>query len=621
MTANPPRSGPDAYLERAGVFALALVIGLALIGIVVNLARVPWPEVSPVDAPPAFDGQRAYDLTTSFVTTFPERADGNPQRAAASTWLVERFVELGYNPQLQAYEAWIAGRYHTGLANVWAVKPGISTEAILVLGHYDIPPFVRQGAADDGSAVGTILELARVFSSQETVHSIIFLLTDTEEYGMAGARAFAVARPYAPPIVAAVGLDYLNMGDMAGIAVECTGTQRGYTPPWLRELTRQVVERHAPAEIPDLLDEWLERSVAVSAKDTGILLRHGIPSVNLRGLSADPETQRQLYHTPDDTVGNLTVDAFTNWGRATETLVRTIDTLPIPRGAASAPLYLGLSDSDYLPGWAARALPLLAFAPLWALIGLGWVRRWRVRRAALAILRAELRRVAVVAVCLLAGLLVLKLAVAAGLLPRYEFYPATSKDPFLYHPAWLPLGLAVLVVVFGARAASRYTRWLRPPLSADWVERHHGLLTLLAALVLISWLSGGGFATVVFLGLPAYIWCLVPEPRSADRTSVAGVLAALAALALFVVFVVLFGRMYAIGQSWWYVVLAATYGLFSLKSVVAIGVAGALSWDVLTLSLGRDVTARLSGPGPRLGGPGARSDRSPRRRPSRGVPA
>lgn len=609
MRVNPPRTGPDAYLQRVGVFALALVTGLALVGAVVNLARLPWPDIPLADGPLAFDGRRAFSVTAEFVTTFPARSDGNPQRAAAANWLIHRFVELGYSPQLQMYDGWIAGSYHTGLGNVWAVKPGSSSDAILVLGHYDIPPFVRQGAADDGSGVGTILELARVFANEATNHTIVFLLTDTEEYGMAGARAFTTAQPYAPPIIAAVGLDYLSLGDLAGIAVECTGTQRGYTPPWLRELARQAVERHAPARTPALLEEWLERSVAVSLKDTGILLRHGIPAVNLRGLPADSLTQRQLYHTPGDTMDHLRVEAFAAWGRAAELLVRSIDArAQVPGPAGASMLYLGLDYSGYLPGWAARLTTLLLFSPLWAVVGWGWARRRRVRRAACSILRGELRRVLVAAGCSLAGLVVMKLAVGVGLLPRYELYPATAKDPFLYHPSWLPLGLALAAVVLAAWGLAGRTPWLRRPLSADWVERHHALLTLLAGLVLGAWLTGGGFAAALFLGPAACFWCLAPEPRSEDRTAVAGALAALSTAVVFAGFVILFGQMYAIGQSWWYVLLAATYGLFGLKPVVAFGLAAGWSWSALDLNLGRGLRGRL-GRLPMRG-----------RRPARGLP-
>jgi len=589
-------SGParGSYTERLGLFFLALAVGLSLAGAVVNFGRLAVPAVPLSEARLEFSAERALAFTTAFATSFPERADGHPDRAAAARWLLDQFVALGYSPQVQTYGAWIRGVWYGNLANVWAVRPGRSLEAVAVFAHYDIPPFVSQGAADNASA---LLELARVFAAVDPERSIIFICTGTEEYGMAGARAFLARKPYLGPVVAAVGLDHLNPGPMEGIIVECAGTHQGYTPPWLRNLAFRSAGRVAPVAAPSPLEEWVERSVAVPAKDSGMFLRSGVPAVNLRGLPADADWARAIHHTPRDTVDNLEAASFAKWGRAAELLVRTAAEAAIPPGPAASMTYLGLSAdgsaAEYLSPWALRAVQLLLLAPLWMVVGVGWHRRRRMLRPVLGIVLAEARRVMTLAGCLVVGLGALKLMRAADLLARYEIYPATSKDPYLYHPAPVPLLLALAVVAGAFYLTLRYTGWLRPPLAADWLERHHALATILAAVAFVVWLDGAGCAAVAFFVLPACLWLILPEPAPGVGRERPGSLAHGAAGAMVVlstaVVAALIGVAYGpseVGPLWWYLPLAAAHGLISLKSSLVFAVAAGLHWEAFLFATG-----------------------------------
>ena len=64
-----------------------------------------------------------------------------------------------------------------------------SSKAILLAGHYDTQPN-SPGAADDGSAVASMLEVMQLLSGYEHEHDVYFLFTDLEEVGLLGAEAF-----------------------------------------------------------------------------------------------------------------------------------------------------------------------------------------------------------------------------------------------------------------------------------------------------------------------------------------------------------------------------------------------------------------------------------------------
>ncbi len=593
---------PGGELDRLGVIFLAVAVGLALAGVIANLASRPFPEPILAEGPLSFDGDRALALTTEFVTLFPERSVGNPGKAGAAEWLVSKLAYLGYSPQQQVFGAWVAGVYHHDLANVFTVKPGRTPEAVLVHAHYDIPPFVLQGAADDGSGVGALLELARVFAARETEKTILFVFFDGSEYGLTGSRAFLDVTPYPGPVTAVVGLDFLNVGEMAGISVEAIGTQRGYTPPWLRSLALAAAARSGEAYGAGVLAEWVERSVPVAPTDTGTFLRAGVPAVNLAGVPREPALERAVYHTPADIAANLEAASFERWGRAAELLVSSLDRLSRPAGGAAGSMtYLGLPDGRYLPGPFVRAVQLLAFTPLWTVTLLSWVERRRAAVAAWAVFRAEARRLLAAAACLLAGLLTLKLLAVSGALPRYDLYPATPKDPFLYSPDILPLLAAAAVSAGTALAVGRLTGWFRPPLAADWLERRHALTTLLAASVLPAWLFGGGFAAVTFLAPAAFLWLFLAEPagRFAGLRRALNLLLLAGGLVPFGALLVLFPEVYLTGPAWWYLLLGAAYGLLPLRTLLAASVVAALHLEAFALGTGLGA-GRLVPTGPAL---------------------
>jgi len=585
-----PGRSRGLYRERLFTALAATAVGLGLAGVLLKAAAIPPPEIPLSAAPLGFDGRRALEYAREFALSFPARAAGDPGKAAAAQWLVDRFVAMGYDPQIQLFGAWIGGVYYPDLTTVWAERRGRSAEAVVVFAHYDLPPFVKEGGADDASGVGAVLELASLYAAETPRRSVVFVLFDGSEYGLAGSETFASRQPFLDPILAAVGLDFLNPGRLTGVSVECPGTTRGYTPVWLRTLARASARAEAGrAYTPNTVQEWVERSVAVAPTDAGMLLARGLPAVNLAGVPEDPARERAVYHTPDDLVSNLTAESMGKWGRTAERLVRTIDELDVvPRGRADAMVYLGLDDGRYLPGWAVRASQLLVFAPLLAVVGRGWYRRRRHLAPAFTVLLGEARRVAATAGCLAMGLLALKVQALVGLLPRYHLYPAAPKDPFLYHPAAGAAVAAVAAATAALLAVRRCTHWLDRPLGADWTERYHALTTLLAGLVLLAWLGGAGYAAVTFLAPPAYLWLFPAEPsgRAAPLRGAAGAVLVLAGTAPFAALCLAFGRIYLVGPGWWYILLAATYGLFGPGPSLAFFFAAALHWEALGASTG-----------------------------------
>lgn len=86
--------------------------------------------------------------------------------------------------------------------NVFAVLPGsdISDKSVIIIeGHFDTrcegncdTACVAQGMEDNGSGTALVMELARVMAKYSFKHTLVFILTTSEEQGLNGARAFAL---------------------------------------------------------------------------------------------------------------------------------------------------------------------------------------------------------------------------------------------------------------------------------------------------------------------------------------------------------------------------------------------------------------------------------------------
>ncbi|HEV7414089.1 MAG TPA: M20/M25/M40 family metallo-hydrolase, partial [Casimicrobiaceae bacterium] len=123
---------------------------------------------------------------------------GSPENVIVRDRILAELKSAGYAPDVQAaFQCDTAPRNPgcTAVENIVAVHKGTGEgKAVLVTAHYDSVP-AGPGASDDGAGVAVVLELARAFSARTTRNDLIFLLTDGEETGLRGARAFAERHP------------------------------------------------------------------------------------------------------------------------------------------------------------------------------------------------------------------------------------------------------------------------------------------------------------------------------------------------------------------------------------------------------------------------------------------
>ncbi len=281
---------PVQERPRLWVFGLGwLALSLVSFGCLWAIAP---PRVLPRTASATeFSAERALDWLRRFATQ--PRPPGSEAHRQARAFLVSELRDLGLSPELQdASATTVVGDHYMGarVTNVLARIPGQHPDAKLVLlvAHYDSVPN-GPGAADDGSAVVTLLETARALLAGPRLRRDVWLLfTDAEELGLLGARAFVSQHPLAHRV--GVVLNFEARGSRGPV------TMYDLTPD-----NAALVEGLAHAPHP-ITSSFIAALCRLLPNDSDLT---AFREARIPGMSFALADGLEHYHHPTDSVDNL----------------------------------------------------------------------------------------------------------------------------------------------------------------------------------------------------------------------------------------------------------------------------------------------------------------------------
>jgi peptidase M28-like protein len=578
--------------QRVAGLTVAVWAGALLILAWAFEAPRPMPTLTLARVDARFDGGSALEFTRVLAEQFPDRVTGTEAARLSACYLREAFNKFGYQVETQPFTMWRGGVRVEG-QNVIATLSGEVPEALAVLAHYDGQLTSHQAAEDNASGVGVLLELARVLAVGRHHRELILVATDAEEWGMIGARRLAPLL-LARHTRAAISIDYLHQGAVPALAIDCSGQFGGYTPLWMRELVIQAGQAQGAKVFGPTADwEWVERALEISAQDHGPLLHAGLPAFNISTLAEDAAGARSRYHTQGDVFRNFEPGTFRMLGATVEQALASLDASPLDFAGGMDDFRI--SGERYLPGRDVWMIQLAGFLPFWwagALAARNIAARGAARFGKLIV------RPLIYLVPPLLAVALLKLLAHTNMLSRYELYPATPKDPFLYR---IPVGVVALVVA--AFVAGYFlTRWLRRGLigpEGPFGEAKGALCLWAGFLVLASFLINP-YAAWLFLGVFAYSFLPLLPPRTVLGRGVNAALL-LAGAAPFAMIMIFYGREIYLGwRILWYLILQAAYGVWSPGAVVSFLVAVVLwvrAWRATVFAPYAGSTNRTPGSG------------------------
>lgn len=463
-----------------GRLALAVALLLGLLG-AWRMSDLPAP--APADAPAAtFSSTRAMaDVRAMAQRPHPA---GSADHARVRALLAARMRAIGLVVRAQPattlhMAADDGGTRAIGadVVNLIGVLPGRdrAQPAVALMAHYDSVPG-SPGAADDGAGVAAAIEIARAIRAGGVpAHDLVLILTDAEEAGLHGARAFFASDPLRRRIGFLINMDV--RGDAGRAIMHETGPDAGGAIAlYARTATRPLTDSIA-AEVKRHIRNNTDFSIARDA---------GVAGLNFSFLDDQFD-----YHAASSTAAAMDVRSLQHLGDQALAAARgaaTMAALPAPAADPAYASLLGIVVVHYPPwfGWV-----LLAGAGLLAV--LAWRRGERPGAGAMA-------RGAAAAVGLLvaAALAIHLLRIGTGI--GYGF---TVVRPLLARWEWFEAAilLAGLATALGAFALCRPPTRAALPFGAFAVTASLALFVQAlapAAAVLLCW-SLLGAALVLLL--------------------------------------------------------------------------------------------------------------------------
>jgi hypothetical protein len=331
-----------------GSFAVVLVPLLLLAFSFVRPSPLPAPTL-----PPNFDGNAAATLANDLSEHFPDRAPGGTGSIRAAQWFTDQLRQYNLRVSSDTWSATIPGFGRQHLVNLWAIAPGQSRSAIVVIAHRD-DTGAGPGADDDASGTAALVELARGYaqasatSNVRSAHAIVFLSTDGGAFGGLGAARFVSHAPF--PIVAVVNL--AAIGGPGGPRIEIAGdTPRSPAIGLVETAARRIAEQTGTSPgHAGIVAQLVDLAFPFTLYEQGPFVARGIPAVTLTTAGARPPAA-----FTDRTVDTARLGQM---GRAAQQLIGSLDQgLGIVQGATS----FVWTGGRIVRGW---AIELVLFALL-----------------------------------------------------------------------------------------------------------------------------------------------------------------------------------------------------------------------------------------------------------------
>lgn len=477
----------------AGLGAILIIGTVIFFG---PLGQNEYPQLEVYSGPLHFSGQKAYEHLETLVTKYPNRQIGTKNATGSAEWIAAQFQEFGLKTHLEEFHSFginsnmaqldgsgfrfstfcpnDLAEKHTGV-NVIGISPGKTQKKIIIGAHRDIIGTV-QGAEDNGSGTVTMLELARVLSSEQHYYTYVFVSFDGEEVGLLGSANYVSrqSRQNKNEIALAVSLDMTGFKNANSIGFYEYSSSQGSAPLWTLALGKSVLEAQGlPATyfghqvldnatqgnthngqaaiakaswVTAFLKTAFERISGQWSTDSGPFIAQNTPAVGVRvvGVNAQkPRFTQAPIHTQHDTIDQVSPKTLEMAGRFVEQYVKTLGPDMIDSRLNLDSRYFTHLGSTYLSPWIFYGSMLISLVtvmqvPAISLVSLGHKRR----RGLYSLFRLERNR--------LMGIPAISL-LAAAVWQCYRFESLHTAS------FWIP-ALLWVVLIFGGTLAIRIIR-------------------------------------------------------------------------------------------------------------------------------------------------------------------
>ncbi len=274
---------------------------------------------------------------------------GSEEIRKVRRYLVEQITALGLDAEVQKtpYLARLNYRnYGVQVENVLTRIPGREPgPAVLFVAHYDSAP-QGPGAADNGSAVASLLEMLRAITTGPRLkNDLMVLFSDAEEPGVLGAQAFHDLHPWMEDVRLVVNLE--ARGYRGPVIMFETGPGNAR---WLRELRATGV--------PVVAASFTSEIYARMSNETDFTV---FRESRIGGLNFAFIHDAVRYHTALASIENLDRRSLQQQGEISLALARRLGDTDLEAPASSNAVYFNLLG-------ALISFPVIVARILWVLV-------------------------------------------------------------------------------------------------------------------------------------------------------------------------------------------------------------------------------------------------------------
>jgi hypothetical protein len=307
-----------------------------------------------------FSAERAKNLLRDLAGGVAFHPIGSAADAQIREAIVKRLSALGYSAELQSgwvcNDAGACGNPVNIIATLGVNSGGAPKladgDAVLLAAHYDSVP-AGPGAADDGAAVATVLEIARILAARPAPrHPVVLLLTDGEEAGLLGASLFVRDHPFAKRVKAAVNLEARGTSGLSLMF------ESGDANSWLMRLFGSAVARPVTNSLFYTVYKLLPNDT-----DFTVFKAAGYQGFNFAFIGNVGH-----YHTPLDNAANVSESSVQHQGDNALAALMALANSPTLRAPAEESVFFDVFARALISWPAQFALPasLAIFALLLA---------------------------------------------------------------------------------------------------------------------------------------------------------------------------------------------------------------------------------------------------------------
>lgn len=300
-----------------GIFKLEIILTTIILSLFFSISSFIPPKVEQANvAKEEFSAERAM-LYVEKIAVKPHEI-GSLEHDKVRDYLLTELKNLGLKPEVQKDFSVnnIMGRTLKGnIENISARLNGNgdSKEAILMVAHYDSTSG-GPGAADDAAGVAILLETIRALKESAPLkNDVIFLISDGEEMGLLGAKAFVDKNPLVKD--SAMVMNFEARGNSGPVIMFETGNNN----EWLmKEFKKSVSNPVAYSFLYEIYKYMPNGTDFTLFKEIG---KDGFNFATLEGY--------ETYHNFDDTANNLNQRTLQHEGNYALSLVKHFGNLPL----------------------------------------------------------------------------------------------------------------------------------------------------------------------------------------------------------------------------------------------------------------------------------------------------